>query len=119
MGQTLSLGICEGIAGPLLSMFPLLSYRVKSEAVVARREPREEVEDVSSYLCTELVYFTINLWAWVWVGKGVGWISWGLSVLLGPLHLSCVTSEPGALFATSSLWLCGVTATVLEGPTVE
>ncbi|XP_046298124.1 C-Jun-amino-terminal kinase-interacting protein 3 isoform X17 [Marmota monax] len=28
--------------------------RVKSEAVTARREPREEVEDVSSYLCTEL-----------------------------------------------------------------
>nr|XP_048292150.1 C-Jun-amino-terminal kinase-interacting protein 3 isoform X17 [Myodes glareolus] len=28
--------------------------RVKSEAVIARREPREEVEDVSSYLCTEL-----------------------------------------------------------------
>lgn len=30
--------------------------RVKSEAIVARREPKEEVEDVSSYLCTELVY---------------------------------------------------------------
>ncbi|XP_053897287.1 C-Jun-amino-terminal kinase-interacting protein 3 isoform X3 [Malaclemys terrapin pileata] len=28
--------------------------RVKSEVIVARREPREEVEDVSSYLCTEL-----------------------------------------------------------------
>ncbi|KAM4820279.1 C-Jun-amino-terminal kinase-interacting protein 3 isoform 6-T6 [Thomomys bottae] len=28
--------------------------RVKSEAVIARREPREEVEDASSYLCTEL-----------------------------------------------------------------
>ncbi|XP_023472400.1 C-Jun-amino-terminal kinase-interacting protein 3 isoform X20 [Equus caballus] len=28
--------------------------RVKSEAIVARREPKEEVEDVSSYLCTEL-----------------------------------------------------------------
>ncbi|XP_069859914.1 C-Jun-amino-terminal kinase-interacting protein 3 isoform X18 [Dipodomys merriami] len=28
--------------------------RVKSEAVIARREPREEVEDTSSYLCTEL-----------------------------------------------------------------
>uniref|UniRef100_A0A8C9B313 C-Jun-amino-terminal kinase-interacting protein 3 n=1 Tax=Prolemur simus TaxID=1328070 RepID=A0A8C9B313_PROSS len=28
--------------------------RAKSEAIVARREPREEVEDVSSYLCTEL-----------------------------------------------------------------
>lgn len=29
--------------------------RVKSEAIVARREPKEEVEDVSSYLCTELL----------------------------------------------------------------
>ncbi|XP_023966310.1 C-Jun-amino-terminal kinase-interacting protein 3 isoform X35 [Chrysemys picta bellii] len=28
--------------------------RVKSEVIVARREPKEEVEDVSSYLCTEL-----------------------------------------------------------------
>ncbi|XP_048351088.1 C-Jun-amino-terminal kinase-interacting protein 3 isoform X14 [Sphaerodactylus townsendi] len=28
--------------------------RVRSEAIVARREPKEEVEDVSSYLCTEL-----------------------------------------------------------------
>ncbi|XP_036681634.1 C-Jun-amino-terminal kinase-interacting protein 3 isoform X11 [Balaenoptera musculus] len=28
--------------------------RVKSEAIVAHREPKEEVEDVSSYLCTEL-----------------------------------------------------------------
>nr|XP_036861677.1 C-Jun-amino-terminal kinase-interacting protein 3 isoform X5 [Manis javanica] len=28
--------------------------RVKSEAITARREPKEEVEDVSSYLCTEL-----------------------------------------------------------------
>ncbi|XP_036593249.1 C-Jun-amino-terminal kinase-interacting protein 3 isoform X15 [Trichosurus vulpecula] len=28
--------------------------RVKSEAIIARREPKEEVEDVSSYLCTEL-----------------------------------------------------------------
>lgn len=38
------------------------SCRVKSEAIVARREPKEEVEDVSSYLCTELVYSTINMW---------------------------------------------------------
>lgn len=36
----------------LFFLFP----RVKSEAIVARREPKEEVEDVSSYLCTELVY---------------------------------------------------------------
>ncbi|XP_051686245.1 C-Jun-amino-terminal kinase-interacting protein 3 isoform X15 [Oryctolagus cuniculus] len=28
--------------------------RVKSEAITARREPKEEVEDVSSYLCAEL-----------------------------------------------------------------
>ncbi|XP_048187969.1 C-Jun-amino-terminal kinase-interacting protein 3 isoform X16 [Perognathus longimembris pacificus] len=28
--------------------------RVKSEAAIARREPREEVEEASSYLCTEL-----------------------------------------------------------------
>ncbi|XP_072798486.1 C-Jun-amino-terminal kinase-interacting protein 3 isoform X11 [Vicugna pacos] len=28
--------------------------RVKSEAITAHREPKEEVEDVSSYLCTEL-----------------------------------------------------------------
>ncbi|XP_036081927.1 C-Jun-amino-terminal kinase-interacting protein 3 isoform X16 [Rousettus aegyptiacus] len=28
--------------------------RVKSEAITARREPKEEGEDVSSYLCTEL-----------------------------------------------------------------
>ncbi|XP_058892613.1 C-Jun-amino-terminal kinase-interacting protein 3 isoform X2 [Kogia breviceps] len=28
--------------------------RVKSEAIIAHREPKEEVEDVSSYLCTEL-----------------------------------------------------------------
>ncbi|XP_058142655.1 C-Jun-amino-terminal kinase-interacting protein 3 isoform X6 [Dasypus novemcinctus] len=28
--------------------------RAKSEAIIARREPKEEVEDVSSYLCTEL-----------------------------------------------------------------
>ncbi|XP_077172771.1 C-Jun-amino-terminal kinase-interacting protein 3 isoform X12 [Paroedura picta] len=28
--------------------------RVKSEVIVARREPKEEVEDVSGYLCTEL-----------------------------------------------------------------
>ncbi|XP_036165324.1 C-Jun-amino-terminal kinase-interacting protein 3 isoform X13 [Myotis myotis] len=28
--------------------------RVKSEAIIARREPKEEGEDVSSYLCTEL-----------------------------------------------------------------
>ncbi|XP_050630141.1 C-Jun-amino-terminal kinase-interacting protein 3 isoform X10 [Macaca thibetana thibetana] len=27
--------------------------RVKSEAIIARREPKEEAEDVSSYLCTE------------------------------------------------------------------
>lgn len=34
---------------------------MKSEAIIARREPKEEVEDVSSYLCTELVYSTINM----------------------------------------------------------
>ncbi|XP_014442509.1 LOW QUALITY PROTEIN: C-Jun-amino-terminal kinase-interacting protein 3 [Tupaia chinensis] len=28
--------------------------RAKSEVIVARRDPKEEVEDVSSYLCTEL-----------------------------------------------------------------
>uniref|UniRef100_A0A8C9JC52 Mitogen-activated protein kinase 8 interacting protein 3 n=1 Tax=Panthera tigris altaica TaxID=74533 RepID=A0A8C9JC52_PANTA len=42
--------------------------RVKSEAIIARREPKEEVEDVSSYLCTELVYSTINM-----RGRGGGW----------------------------------------------
>lgn len=40
--------------------------RVKSEAIVARREPKEEVEDVSSYLCTELVYYITKMA----VGKG-------------------------------------------------
>uniref|UniRef100_A0A8C9G1U4 Mitogen-activated protein kinase 8 interacting protein 3 n=1 Tax=Pavo cristatus TaxID=9049 RepID=A0A8C9G1U4_PAVCR len=40
--------------------------RVKSEAIVARREPKEEVEDVSSYLCTELVYYITKMPA----GKG-------------------------------------------------
>lgn len=40
--------------------------RVKSEAIVARREPKEEVEDVSSYLCTELVYYITKMP----VGKG-------------------------------------------------
>lgn len=44
----------------------LLFPRVKSEAIVARREPKEEVEDVSSYLCTELVYYITKMPA----GKG-------------------------------------------------
>lgn len=39
---------------------------MKSEAIVARREPKEEVEDVSSYLCTELVYYITKMA----VGKG-------------------------------------------------
>lgn len=46
----------------LFFLFP----RVKSEAIVARREPKEEVEDVSSYLCTELVYYITKMP----VGKG-------------------------------------------------
>lgn len=45
--------------------------RVKSEAIVARREPKEEVEDVSSYLCTELVYDITKMPA----GKG-GWFTY-------------------------------------------
>lgn len=51
---------CLGCGAHLAELLSCLllptSYRVKSEAVIARREPREEVEDVSSYLCTELVY---------------------------------------------------------------
>lgn len=48
------------------SMPFFLFPRVKSEAIVARREPKEEVEDVSSYLCTELVYYITKMPA----GKG-------------------------------------------------
>lgn len=44
----------HGVTCCLIPFF--LFPRVKSEAIVARREPKEEVEDVSSYLCTELVY---------------------------------------------------------------
>ena len=50
--------------GGLMPFF--LFPRVKSEAIVARREPKEEVEDVSSYLCTELVYYITKMP----VGKG-------------------------------------------------
>lgn len=53
----------------LISSF--LFPRVKSEAIVARREPKEEVEDVSSYLCTELVYDITKMPA----GKG-GWFTY-------------------------------------------
>lgn len=53
-----------GCGAYLAELLPCLllpiSYRVKSEAVIARREPREEVEDVSSYLCTELVYLLLT-----------------------------------------------------------
>lgn len=52
-------------------MFFFLFPRVKSEAIVARREPKEEVEDVSSYLCTELVYDITKMPA----GKG-GWFTY-------------------------------------------
>lgn len=65
---------------PCLASF--LSCRVKSEAITARREPKEEGEDVSSYLCTELVYSTINMWAW---GVAVGWDTLVLLGLWTPL----------------------------------
>ena len=52
----------------LSGLMPFFLFpRVKSEAIVARREPKEEVEDVSSYLCTELVYYITKMPA----GKGV------------------------------------------------
>lgn len=60
-----------GAQGPLLCLASFPSCRVKSEAIIARREPKEEGEDVSSYLCTELVYSTINMWGtggWQWAG---------------------------------------------------
>lgn len=51
----------------LAGLMPFFLFpRVKSEAIVARREPKEEVEDVSSYLCTELVYYITKMP----VGKG-------------------------------------------------
>lgn len=51
----------------LVNWMPFFLFpRVKSEAIVARREPKEEVEDVSSYLCTELVYYITKMP----VGKG-------------------------------------------------
>lgn len=51
----------------LTGLMPFFLFpRVKSEAIVARREPKEEVEDVSSYLCTELVYYITKMPA----GKG-------------------------------------------------
>lgn len=67
--------------GPHPAPLPSSSCRVKSEAIIAHREPKEEVEDVSSYLCTELVYSTINMWAW---GVGsVGGLPGDVLVLLG------------------------------------
>lgn len=46
----------------LAGLMPFFLFpRVKSEAIVARREPKEEVEDVSSYLCTELVYYITKM----------------------------------------------------------
>lgn len=65
-------------------MIPSSSCRVKSEAVTARREPKEDVEDVSSYLCTELVYSTINVRGMGGGLRGVG--------SQGPLPPSVISS---------------------------
>lgn len=70
---------CEQLRGGIqprrcLTAAPLLSssHRVKSEAITAHREPKEEVEDVSSCLCTELVYSAINVQGVVGRGGGAG-----------------------------------------------
>lgn len=72
---------------PAPATIPSWSCRVKSEAIVARREPKEEVEDVSGYLCTELVYSTINLRA-----RGVGGCG-PRGGARGPPHPFCVLSS--------------------------
>ena len=65
---------CTGWGGLTPAPLPSSSHRVKSEAITAHREPKEEVEDVSSCLCTELVYSTINVQGGVgrggWDGRG-------------------------------------------------
>lgn len=62
---------CTG-GGLTPAPLPSSSHRVKSEAITAHREPKEEVEDVSSCLCTELVYSTINVQGGVGRGGGAG-----------------------------------------------
>lgn len=52
--QPAQLGGCQEPGGAHRCLLPS-SHRVKSEAITARREPKEEVEDVGSYLCAELV----------------------------------------------------------------
>lgn len=77
-GPLVPQGISRSAQGPgawwgsTPAMIPSSSCRVKSEAITARREPKEEVEDVSSYLCTELVYSTINMWGMGGGPRGVG-----------------------------------------------
>lgn len=61
---------CAGGLTP--APLPSSSHRVKSEAITAHREPKEEVEDVSSCLCTELVYSTINVQGGVGRGGRAG-----------------------------------------------
>lgn len=84
---------------PLLAS--LSSCRVKSEAIIARREPKEEGEDVSSYLCTELVYSTINMWG---RGVAVGGLP-GMRSSLGASgpphpHPTCVMTTPSSILPT-------------------
>lgn len=98
---------CEQLRGGIqprrcLTAAPLLSssHRVKSEAITAHREPKEEVEDVSSCLCTELVYSAINVQGVVGRGGGAGRdgaVS-GMPYFrsLGPLHISCVKPAPSS-----------------------
>lgn len=93
---------------------PSASSRVKSEAIVAHREPKEEVEDVSSYLCTELVYSTINMRARGWAQTGSRDVD-PLTPPVGPLHPAAatpVTVKSGSaslwgrpLLSPRSLWL--------------
>ena len=67
--DTTSSGARGGLTPALL---PSSCHRVKSEAITAHREPKEEVEDVSSCLCTELVYSTIYVWGGVRSGVWQG-----------------------------------------------
>lgn len=86
-----------GPEGRVLSLLlaSLPSCRVKSEAIIARREPKEEGEDVSSYLCTELVYSTINMWG---RGVAVGGLP-GIALPSGPRHPhpTCVMTTPSSI----------------------
>lgn len=83
----------------LAGLMPFFLFpRVKSEAIVARREPKEEVEDVSSYLCTELVYYITKMP----VGKG------GLCTCSVVLHVSEMQADLPFVNHAAKLASCGL-----------